>query len=43
MGNCLWDFSSSLLSKKIVHNMKNHIATTTIFQNKESIFDDQIR
>ena len=23
--------------------MKNHIATTTIFQNKESIFDDQIR
>ena len=23
--------------------MKNHIATTTIFLNKESIFDDQIR
>ena len=40
----LWRFNSSLSSnKRFVRNMKNHIATTTIFLNEENIFDDQIR
>ena len=40
----LWKFNSSLSSnKRFVRNMKNHIATTTIFLNEENIFDDQIR
>ena len=44
MGKGLWKFNSSLLSnKKFVCNMKNYIATTTIFLNEENIFDDQIR
>ena len=43
-GKGLWKSNSSLLSnKKLVLNMKNHIATTTYFLNKENIFDDQIR
>ena len=32
-----------LLTKKIVRNMNNYKATTTNFQKKENIFDDQIK
>ena len=37
-------FNNFLLSnKRFLRNMKNHIATTTIFLNEENIFNDQIR
>ena len=42
--NALCKFNSSLLSnKEFDGNIKNHIATTTIFLNKENIVDDQIK
>ena len=40
-GKGLWKFNSSFLSTS-VHNMKNYIATTTVFLNEENIFDDQV-
>ena len=43
-GEGLRKFNSSLLSnKKFVRNIKNHIATTTIFLHEENILDEEIR
>ena len=43
IGKDLWKFNSSLSSdKRFARNVKNHIATTTIFLNEENIFDGNI-
>ena len=42
IGKDLWKFNSSLSDKRFARNVKNHIATTTIFLNEENIFDGNI-